>query len=211
MPDPPPADPFPLLAKWLDDALRSRRYEDANAMALATATPGGAPSVRMVLCKAIEQRLGAVTFFSNYESRKGQELSANPRAAIVFHWHDAHRQARLEGVVARLSDAENDAYFATRPPISRIGASVSRQSTVIASRGHLIAAVLRAAASSAGGALGVPRPAWWGGYRLRASAVELWCAGNGRMHHRVRWRRTEAHIEAPASPQASWEHELLAP
>lgn len=186
---PVPEDPFPLLAEWLNEAAESGAYADANAMALATSTTDGRPSVRIVLCKAIEPERRSLTFFTNYESRKGTELAANPRASVVFHWPHAGRQARVEGEVECLGDAENDAYFRTRPLLSRIGAHASRQSQPIASRAVLLREAARVAAASCL-ELGVTRPAHWGGYRLRADAVELWTACEGRLHQRLRWRST---------------------
>lgn len=188
IPDPPPLEPFALLNKWYEDARASGRYDDPNAMALATSTPDGRPSVRIVLCKDLDPAAGTLTFYTNFESRKGQELAANPRAAVAFHWSHAKRQVRVEGRVDRVSDDEADAYFATRPLLSRIGAVASRQSTQIASRADLVAAACRAA----GGAcleLGLKRPAYWGGFRLVAHEVELWSACEGRLHQRVRWSR----------------------
>lgn len=182
-----PADPFPPLAQWLKEATDSGTYADANAMALATTTPEGRPSVRIVLCKAIEPERHALTFFTNYESRKGHELAANPFASVVFHWPHACRQARIEGDVERLSDAENDAYFRTRPLLSRIGAHASRQSRPISSRAALISEAAKVAALSCL-ELGISRPAHWGGYRLRARTVELWTACEGRLHQRLQWR-----------------------
>ena len=186
--EPFPADPLPLLDQWLKEATDSGAYADANAMALATSTPEGRPSVRIVLCKAIEPERHALTFFTNYESRKGTELAANPRASAVFHWPHAGRQARIEGGVERLSDAENDAYFHTRPLLSRIGAHASRQSQPIESRAALISEAAKVAASSCI-ELGISRPAHWGGYRLVAHTVELWTACEGRLHQRLQWRR----------------------
>lgn len=185
--EPFPADPFLLLVQWLKEASDSGAYDDANAMALATATPEGCPSVRIVLCKAIEPDRHALTFFSNYESRKGTELAANPLASVVFHWPHAGRQARVEGEIERLGDAENDAYFRTRPLLSRIGAHASRQSTPISSRAELISQAAKFAASSCL-ELGISRPAYWGGYRLGAHTVELWTACEGRLHQRLQWR-----------------------
>ncbi len=200
--EPFPADPIPVLAQWVKEAIDSGAYADANAMALATATPEGRPSVRIVLCKAIEPERHALTFFTNYESRKGGELAANPRASVVFHWPHAGRQARVEGEVERLGDAENDAYFRTRPLLSRIGANASRQSTPIPSRAVLIREAARVAAASCV-ELGVSRPAYWGGYRLVAQAVELWTACEGRLHQRLMWRRAEGNpgwIQSQLSP-----------
>lgn len=205
LPDPPPADPVPTLVRWLEEARASGKYEDPNAMTLATATREGAPSARMVLCKGIETGTSAsppaLTFFTNYESRKAQELEVNPRAAAVFHWPHAKRQARIEGEIRRTSAAESDAYFATRALLSRVGATVSRQSHPIASRAELVRAAMSVAAGAATGNL--PRPAWWGGYRLVMRTVELWSGREGRLHQRVEWRR-EGDAQA-------WTWRLLSP
>ena len=183
-----PEDPMPLLLEWFEEARRCERYDDFNAMTLATATPGGVPSARVVLCKAIEPQTPAIVFYTSYASRKGQELEANPRAAAVFHWPHAKRQARIEGAVRRTSAEESDAYFRTRPLLSRIGASVSPQSRAIGSRQAVIAEAIRIAASTALG-MGPDRPADWGGYRIVAERVELWSAANGRLHDRAEWIR----------------------
>lgn len=148
LPDPLPADPMPLLLAWFEDARGSGRYEDFNAMALATAAPNAAPSARIVLCKAVEPETPAIVFYTSYGSRKASELESNPRAAAVFHWPHAKRQARIEGVVRRTTDAESDAYFRTRPLLSRIAASVSPQSREIGSREAVIAEAMRIAAKA---------------------------------------------------------------
>lgn len=202
LPEPFPPDPFPTLEVWMHEATKSGKYDDANAMALATSTPDGRPSVRVVLCKAIEPERQSLTFFTNYESRKGLELAANPFAAVCLHWPHAGRQARVEGVVERLTDAENDAYFRTRPLLSRIGAHASRQSSPIASRTELIREASRVAARACLDG-GVERPTHWGGYRLRADRVELWTSCEGRLHQRLRWRRT---IDPPY-----WHVDMLSP
>ena len=134
LPEPAPPDPMPLFVGWFRDAEACGKYDDPNAMSLATATPDGRPSVRVVLCKGIEADTGAIHFYTNYGSRKGSELERNPLAAVVFHWPHAKRQARLEGIIEKLTEAESDAYFKSRPLLSRIGASISRQSTPIESR-----------------------------------------------------------------------------
>lgn len=190
LPEPLPQDPMPLLLEWFEDARQSERYDDFNAMTLATATPDGSPSARMVLCKAIEPTTPAIVFYTSYASRKGRELEANPRAAAVFHWPHAKRQARIEGPVQRTTPEESDAYFRTRPLLSRIGASVSPQSRAIGSRQAIIAEAMRIAASKALG-MGPDRPVDWGGYRIMAQRVELWSAGNGRLHDRAEWLRQD--------------------
>jgi len=188
LPDPLPENPMPLLLEWFEDARSSERYDDFNAMTLATAAPGGAPSARIVLCKAIEPETPAIVFYTSYASRKGQELEANPRAAALFHWPHAKRQARIEGPVRRTTAAESDAYFSTRPLLSRIGAAVSPQSRAIGSRQAVIAEAMRIAAKTALG-MGPDRPEDWGGYRILPERVELWSAGSGRLHNRAVWRR----------------------
>jgi len=188
LPDPLPDNPMPLLLEWFEDARCSERYDDFNAMTLATATPEGAPSARVVLCKAIEPETPAIVFYTSYTSRKGLELETNPRAAALFHWPHAKRQARIEGPVQRTTAAESDAYFRTRPLLSRIGAMVSPQSRAIGSRQTVIAEAMRIAARSAAGAR-LDRPQDWGGHRILAERIELWSAGNGRLHDRAVWRR----------------------
>jgi pyridoxamine 5'-phosphate oxidase len=175
------ADPVAQLHAWLDDA-RTARIELPEAMTLATATADGAPSARMVLLKDAGER--GLSFFTNYESRKGGELAENPRAALVLYWHALGRQVRVEGTVERLPGAESDEYFASRPPGSRRSAAVSPQSRVIDSREELE----RAAA-----ALGddIPRPPGWGGYLLVPSLWEFWQHRVDRLHDRFRYRPGE--------------------
>lgn len=197
LPDPLPADPMPLFRAWFDDAQAARHQPNPNAMTLATATPDGVPSARIVLCKEILREPEAVVFYTNYESRKGHELLANPRAAAVFHWDAFDRQARLEGRVERSPAAESDAYFASRAWEKRIGAWASRQSEALASRDELTERVLEtilglgldAGALMHGEAVPIPRPPHWGGFRLIPSAIELWVGGPGRIHDRARWTR----------------------
>lgn len=202
LPDPLPAEPLELVAAWLAQAVREARQPNPNAMALATADQHGQPSARIVLCKEIRPQPGYLTFFSNYESRKGSELAANPRAAAVMHWDWSRRQVRIEGPVIPATAAESDAYFASRAWQSRIGAWASRQSLSVPSRAALAAAVDRTARrfgvpspmQSADDApdpgIAIPRPPHWGGYQLWADAVELWVEGAARLHDRARWTRT---------------------
>lgn len=197
-------DPMSLLLAWYADAKKSGRYEDFNATTLATATADGRPSARIVLCKALEPDPPALVFYTNYQSRKGRELESNPRAAAVFYWPHAQRQARVEGSVARVSPAESDAYFRTRPLLSRIGAAASRQSEPIRSRADLVAAAMDSAATAAL-AGGIARPEHWGGYRLFIDSVELWTAGPGRLHDRILWRR------GCADGDGSWARHRLSP
>lgn len=198
LPDPLPAEPLVVAQAWLSQAWDARNQPNPNAMVLATATPDGHPSARVVLCKDIQPVPGYVTFYTNYESRKGQELAANDRAALVMHWDHHHRQVRIEGRVVKAPSEDSDAYFASRALESRIGAWASKQSQSIASRAQLLEAV-RAAAEAlgvsdkpAGADVRVPRPPHWGGYRVWAEAVELWVEGAGRIHERARWTRALA-------------------
>jgi pyridoxamine 5'-phosphate oxidase len=180
------SDPLTQLREWYEQAVAAGVLEP-EAMALATVGPSGAPSVRFVLLKGIDAR--GVEFFTNYESRKARELDANPRAALALLWKPLHRQVRLEGGVERLTAEESDAYFATRARGSRLGAWASAQSTVIPDRSVLDA---RLAAAEARFPDDVPRPDYWGGYRLRPDVVEFWEGRPDRLHDRAEWRRGES-------------------
>ena len=189
LPDPLPANPLTVAAQWLALVRSDAAQPNPDAMVLATVDGQGRPSARVVLCKEIDAHLGCISFYTNYESRKGRELKANPHAAVVFHWDHSHRQVRAEGQVEALSDAENDAYFRTRPWQSRLGAWASQQSEPVTSRKALIEAVAAAArrfgipyggpgtAEPEGVTAEVPRPPHWGGYRLLVEAIELWVEG----------------------------------
>jgi pyridoxamine 5'-phosphate oxidase len=201
LPDPLPAEPLAVVARWLEEAWAARAQPNANSMVLATSRPDGRPAARVVLCKDIQPRPGFVVFYTNYHSSKGRELKENPRAAAVMHWDALHRQVRIEGFVTEAPAADSDAYFATRPWQSRIGAWASAQSEPIGSRSALLDAVAAAArrfaapvpgSPGAGDALKltIPRPPHWGGYRLWADVVELWVQGEARIHDRARWTRT---------------------
>ena len=169
------ADPLVQFHRWLEDAREAVRAPEA--MALATADGDGAPSVRMVLLKQADE-LGFV-FFSGYESRKGRDLAANPRAALLFHWDPLGRQVRVTGPVERLDPEESDAYFATRPEGAQAAARGSRQSSPTGSREQLEDAAARAG--------GGGRPNWWGGYVLRPQTYEFWQHREDRLHDRLRY------------------------
>jgi pyridoxamine 5'-phosphate oxidase len=177
------ADPLAQFRRWFDEA-REVGLAEPNAMALATVDPSGQPAARTVLLKGLDRR--GLAFYTNLESRKARELAANPKAALLFWWQAQARQVRFEGVIEPVEDAEADAYFASRPRGSQIGAWASAQSSVVAGRAALDAAEQEIAARFP--AL-VPRPPFWGGYRLVPGCVEFWQGRLNRLHDRLRYTR----------------------
>jgi pyridoxamine 5'-phosphate oxidase len=180
----PPADPWALFREWYARAEKSEP-SDPNAMALATVGADGMPSVRMVLFKGYGE--DGFMFLTNRESVKGEHLQRHPHAAICLHWKSIQRQVRAEGPVRLISDAESDAYFATRPRESRIGAWVSQQSRALDSRAALDRLVEDYEKKFEG--KDVPRPSYWGGYRLTPLRIEFWTEGRYRLHDRILYRR----------------------
>ena len=176
-------DPLRQFAAWYSQAADA--VDAPEAVVLATATSSGAPSARMVLLKGFDQR--GFVFYTNYFSRKGQEIAQNPRAAMLFHWSPLGRQVRVEGAVHRIDAAESDAYFKTRPPGSRLSAAASPQSRPVASREVLETAVAELESRYPDGA--VPRPEEWGGLRLVPARFEFWQHGEDRLHDRFTYRR----------------------
>jgi pyridoxamine 5'-phosphate oxidase len=192
------ADPFVLFKLWLEEA-RATEINDPEAMTLATVDADGLPDARMVLCKGADAR--GVVFYTNIESAKGRELNGQPRAAALFHWKSLRRQARFRGAVSEVTASESDAYFASRPRGSQIGAWASAQSRPLASRADLEAAVQayeREFASTE-----VPRPEYWRGYRLTPVEIEFWRDRPSRLHERIMFTRS--------TPTSAWGRRLLYP
>jgi pyridoxamine 5'-phosphate oxidase len=192
------SEPFGLLKLWLAEA-SEREVNDPEAMTLATVDASGLPDARVMLCKQADER--GLVFYTNAESAKGRELAAAPRAAALFHWKSLRRQVRARGAVAMIADGETDAYFASRPRVSRIGAWASQQSRPLESRAKLLEAV--ASFTETFGEGEIPRPAYWRGFRLTPTELEFWHDGEFRLHDRVLFTR--------AAEGEPWRRERLYP
>jgi pyridoxamine 5'-phosphate oxidase len=204
-----PTEPLALAAAWLAEARRCGDQPNPDAMVLATSADGR-PSARVVLCKGIDAAAGAVRFVGNYNSRKGRELAANPRAALVFHWDHLHRQIRMEGVVQPVSATDSDRYFASRNRDSQLGAHASQQSEPIASQAALREQLDTVRARYPQGTA-VPRPAHWGGFVMWVDAAELWLEGAARLHDRALWTREFKNSGSVTPIFGSWTSTRLQP
>ncbi len=189
-------DPVAQFRVWFEEALEANLHEP-NAMTLATSTPDGRPSARVVLLKGYDER--GFVFYTNYEGRKAAELERNPRAALVFYWGELERQVRVEGGTARVSEEESDAYYESRPRGSRLGAWASEQSRTVDGRERLEARLRGLERDYEG--KGIPRPPFWGGYRVEPEAIEFWQGRENRLHDRILYRRVDG----------VWEIERLQP
>ena len=200
-----PSDPLPYLNKWIAAARDDGTLPNPDAMTLATINDAGIPATRIVLCKQVVTKPGYLVFYTNYESAKGMDIASGRPVAGVFHWDHMNRQIRFEGIAVRSPANESDAYFASREKESQIGAWASAQSQPIKSRRALKdkhVATIRKLASLAeeSGKNEIPRPPFWGGYRIWLSAVELWTRGDARLHDRGRWERPLEPDNASFSP-----------
>ena len=212
LPDRLPDDPFPLLNDWIEYAKRERVQPNPTAISLATASDNGMPNVRIVLCRGVNIEQGSIWFFTNGQSVKGEDIAANPRAAVAFHWDALDRQARVRGMVEPLPAADSDAYFNQRRWEKRVGAWASDQSRPVKSREALEAKLIETLERfgiapknppPSDAEMDIPRPPHWGGFRILATEVELWVGSPARMHDRARWTREE--------PGTGWSSTRLQP
>ena len=191
------SDPFELFEKWFADTIAAK-IDLPDAMTLATATPDGIPSARMVVLRGFDVR--GFCFYTDYESQKGRELAENPNAALVFYWRELDRQVRSTGIIEKMSAEESDAYFASRPVSSQLAVQTERQSIVISGREHLTEGYQQAEQTYASDA--IPRPPYWGGYRLVPNLFEFWQGCPSRLHDRLCYTR---------QPDGTWEMARLSP
>ena len=189
LPEPLPNSPLPLFQTWLDDARMDGTLPNPDAMSLATVSPDNQPAARIVLCKQFVTKPGYLVFYTNYESSKSVAIESQSRVAGVFHWDHMNRQVRIEGLAMRSPEAESDEYFASRDRESQIGAWVSAQSYPLNERADLLAALETTRERFPEDGTPIPRPSFWGGYRIWITAMELWVRGDARLHDRGRWER----------------------
>jgi pyridoxamine 5'-phosphate oxidase len=215
LPEPLPADPFPLFDDWFATAQQAKAQPNPNAMVLATIDEHRVPAARIVLCKRVVVEPGYLVFFTNYESDKGRQLAVQPHAAVVFHWDTLQRQVRMTGRVLKSPADESDVYFAARPLGNRVGAWASKQSQPLASRAQLARQVMeteqRFGVLSSSTSADIPRPPHWGGFRLWPESVELWVEGPGRVHDRAVWSRALKSADTSSFVCGAWTATRLNP
>jgi len=222
LPEPLPSEPMGLFTMWLGDAAAAKTQPNPNAMTLATVDGHGRPASRVVLARGVDPARGFINFYTNRQGAKGVQLGTAPYAALGFHWDHLERQVRIEGPVTPCPEAESDAYFASRPVLSRVAAWASDQSRPLASRTQLADQYRRALERFGlqdqepprGTAVNIPRPPHWGGYRVWAERVELWLGHSNRLHDRAEWTRTltPATIDGvPGFEGGQWEVQRLQP
>ncbi len=220
LPDELPGDPLPWVEAWLDHATANRVQPNPNSMTLSTVDAAGRPSSRVVLCKRLDTDTGCFVFYTNYTSRKTEELFARSDVCLNFHWDTLGRQIRVEGVAVKSPVEESDAYFASRHPGSQLGAWTSDQSAPLESRQALktqfreradsLGVTLNDAGSPVDGSV-IPRPPHWGGIRVYARAIELWVDGQHRIHDRGRWERELSVSDASNLKLGDWSASRLQP
>jgi len=222
LPDRLPDSPMDIASGWLRQAVADRVQPNPEAMVLATSDGLGRPSARVVLCRHFAADPGYVVFYTNYQSRKGRELTERSAAAAVFHWDTMRRQMRIEGMVVRSPDQESDDYFASRPWQSRVGTWASRQSEPVDSRSVLLDRVADTASrfggdvsgngtGTVGAQMNVPRPPYWGGFRFWIARLELWVEGAGRVHDRAEWQRDLQRTDVDRFETGPWRSRRLQP
>lgn len=202
------ADPMRQFARWFRQIAAGGMLHEPNAMVVSTATPDGVPSSRTVLLKMYDER--GFVFFTNYESRKGRELAANPRVSLLFPWHPLARQVIVTGSAARVGREETAAYFRTRPHGSQLGAWASAQSSVIGSREELVRRYEELSARYPEGER-IPAPPHWGGFRVVPATIEFWQGHENRLHDRLRYVREDADADGAVGGGAAWRVERLCP
>jgi len=216
LPTPLPDDPMPVAAAWLADATERALQPNPNALVITTVGRETQPAARVVLCKEFVAVPGYLVFYTNYQSRKAREIAANSRVGALFHWDGLGRQVRIEGVAIRSPAQESDAYFASRPGGSQLGAWASDQSEPVVSREALLEQLHGRAAELGvsvppGDEPAIPRPAHWGGFRLWASRVELWTEGDSRIHDRALWERRLTRDSEHSFQTSDWQSTRLQP
>lgn len=218
LPDILPDSPFPIFKQWFDQAMSEKLAPNCNSMNLATIHSDGYADARTLLCKSIDVDAGSIMFYTNYNGMKGQQLAANPNASGTIHWDHYERQVRIRGTVIKATEAQSDAYFASRALESRLGSWISDQSQTIESRDALLEKVvdvidqlgIDAADLMNNKEIIIPRPPHWGGYHLHAHTLELWSAGTGRIHDRARWTR-DLNINGDQATVGDWSSTRLQP